>query len=72
MRVRRDTRSIQPHHISYKPPIVRNVYKGEHEILTKLNRMSKNPPSKAFVELIGAWLIGNQGKGIDLDVEGGE
>lgn len=67
----RDRRHIQTHHILYgETPITCRLFQGEHRIITLLNRASKNPPSKAFVELIGIWLITNQGKCIDLDGRG--
>ena len=63
----RDNRSTQTHHISYQPEITCTVFKGEHQVLTLLNRMYKNPPSKCFVEQLQLWLGYHYDRGLDLD-----
>jgi len=57
---------INKHHISYDPEIVVKIWKGEHQILTRLS-WTKRAPSKAFVIEIKKWLKENQHKAIDLD-----
>ena len=54
----------QPHHISYDPNIVVTIYKGEHWILTQLNRRKK--VSKGFVKTLKVWLALNEDKAIEL------
>lgn len=63
----RDNRQTQVHHICYNPEITVTIFKGEHEVLTKLNRMSKNPPSKGFVDQLALWFLTNNNRCIDLD-----
>lgn len=46
--------TIQTHHISYDPEITVNVYKGEHWILTQLQRRKKY--SKGFIRAMKAWI----------------
>lgn len=63
----RDNRKIHVHHISYKPEITCTVFEGEHQILTLLRRMTKNPPSKCFVDQLALWFLANNNRCIDLD-----
>jgi hypothetical protein len=42
-------RVIQRHHISREPEIVRHVFRFEHEVLTKLDRLLKSTPSWTFL-----------------------
>ena len=55
---------IQKHHISYDPEIVVSVYKGEHWILTQLQRRKR--VSKGFVKSLNVWLAQHEHKAIEL------
>jgi hypothetical protein len=52
--VLRETRQVQSHHLSYEPEVTILIFKGEHFILTLLNRMKKYP-SEAFLRQLDKW-----------------
>jgi hypothetical protein len=56
---------IQKHHISYEPEIIFPIFKGEHWLITNLNR--RKNISQGFVIAIKHWLALNEHKAIDLD-----
>ena len=62
---------IQNHHIVYEnkehhqPEITAHVYKGEHWIITHLNRRKKI--SKGFVKQMKVWLALHEEEAVDLD-----
>lgn len=49
---------IQVHHISYDPEVTVEVYKGEHWILTQLQRRKK--VSRGFVKALIQWIAENE------------
>jgi uncharacterized FlgJ-related protein len=49
-------RIIQQHHISRDPEIIVRIFRSEHSVLTKLNRLRKSVPSWAFPNAVSAWL----------------
>ncbi|WP_455282382.1 hypothetical protein [[Eubacterium] cellulosolvens] len=50
MRKRRTPyRVIQEHHITYAPDKTCLMFRSEHAIITKLNRLLKSKPSEAFL-----------------------
>jgi len=53
---------IQKHHIT--PEQVVKVYKGEHEILTKLSWRKR--VSKGFIEALKDWISKNEDKAVQL------
>jgi hypothetical protein len=50
----RETRQVQSHHVSYSAERTILIFKGEHYILSLLNRMKK-PPSIAFFDELYIW-----------------
>lgn len=68
MTTRRKT--VQKHHISYEPEVVVAVYKGEHWILTQLQRRKRI--SRGFVKAIKAWLALHEDEAKELDTDGPE
>lgn len=56
----------QIHHISYDPEIFVKIFKGEHWILTQLQR--RKNISKGFVKSLQVWLALNGENAKDLDV----
>ena len=45
---------IQKHHISYDPEVTVDLHKGEHWVLTQLQRRKKI--SKGFVKALKVWI----------------
>ena len=43
-------RVIQKHHITYAPNKTCLMFRSEHTIITKLNRLLKSRPSEAFLQ----------------------
>lgn len=43
-------RVIQEHHITYAPNKTCLMFRSEHTIITKLNRLLKSKPSEAFLQ----------------------
>jgi hypothetical protein len=52
--VRRRTRYriVQRHHISYDPEVTVHVFRSEHGIITKINRLNKSQPSETFLNVL--------------------
>ena len=48
----------QKHHLSYDPDIHGQLFKGEHWVLTQLNRRKKI--SKWFVQCLEIWIVLNK------------
>lgn len=57
---------VQEHHISYKPEVTVTIYKGEHWLLTQLQRRTKNV-SKGFITALKVWIALNEGKAMELE-----
>ena len=43
-------RVIQEHHVTYTPNKICLMFRSEHTIITKLNRLLKSKPSEAFLQ----------------------
>ena len=56
---------IQEHHISHDPEITVKIFKGEHWILTQLERRTKNI-SKGFITALKVWIALNEAKAKEL------
>lgn len=56
---------IQTHHISYDPEITVRIYKGEHWLLTQLQR--RRNISVGFVKSLKVWLALNENKAVWLE-----
>jgi len=65
---------IQGHHLIYKSDkqdeVVVKMYKGEHWVITQLQRRKKI--SKGIIKALKHWIILNEDKAIDLNEKGGE
>lgn len=59
-------RAQQNHHISYDPEVIVRIYKGEHEILSKLNWYEKNTVSKGFIRALKSWIALNEHRAEEL------
>ena len=55
---------IQNHHISYDPEVTVKIFKGEHWILTQLQR--RKNISKGFVQSVKVWLALHEDDAQDL------
>jgi len=62
--------TVQTHHISYDPEVKVKMYKGEHWILTQLQR--RKHISKGFVTAIKVWLAINEDSAKELVKEAGK
>jgi len=50
-------RVIQSHHPDYaKPEETVLVFKSEHNVITRLNRLAKSKPSAYFVDFLDNWI----------------
>lgn len=49
---------IQNHHLSYDPEVCGKLYKGEHYIITLLNR--RKNISQWFIQCLKIWIILNE------------
>lgn len=59
---------IQEHHISYNPEVKVQVYKGEHWLLTQLNRHRKRV-SRGFIKALKTWIEQNEHEAVQLGDE---
>lgn len=59
-------RVIQEHHISYDPVVTVNVYKGEHQILSKIAWYERKSVSKGFITALKVWIALNEGRAQEL------
>jgi len=64
---KKSKRAVQEHHISYFPEVKVAVFKGEHEILTKMHWYEKNSVSKGFITALKRWIRDNEDRAIDLE-----
>lgn len=55
----------QEHHISYDPEVVVKIYKGEHWLLTQLQRRTRHI-SKGLIKSLKVWLALNEDKAVQL------
>ena len=56
---------VQQHHISHDPEVKVTVYKGEHWLLTQMQRRTKNI-SKGFITALKVWLALHESDAVDL------
>ena len=59
-------RAKQRHHISYDPEMVVTIYKGEHELLTKLDRYERRTISAGFIRALKSWIALNEHRAEEL------
>ena len=62
---------VQAHHITYDPPRIVWVTKGEHKILTLCQWYTKARVSKGFIVALRQFVKDNAGRAIDLEVKNG-
>jgi len=56
---------VQAHHISYDPEVVVKIYKGEHWVLTQLQR--RKNVSTGFLQALKVWIALNEEKANELE-----
>ncbi len=56
MRRRTRYRIVQRHHISYDPDVTVHMFRSEHGIITKINRLNKSQPSEIFLNLLSEFI----------------
>lgn len=60
-------RVIQNHHINYEAPWVVKIFKGEHEILTRLFWYSKKTVSQGLIIALRDFINKNETRAINLE-----
>jgi len=58
---------IQEHHISYNPPLTVRVTKGEHQILTLIDRYERKTVSRGFIEALKRWIKDNECRAVNIN-----
>jgi len=61
------TRTVQKHHVSYDPEETVSVFRGEHQILTLIDRYERKTVSRGFIEALKRWIRQNESRAVDLD-----
>ena len=61
---------IQHHHLSYNPEIIVPIFKGEHYLITLLNRHKKI--SLGFIKSLKVFIALNENQAEDLSKRGDE
>lgn len=56
---------VQRHHISYDPEVTVRIYKGEHWLLTQLQRRTRHI-SKGLIKSLKVWIALNEDKAVEL------
>ncbi|MCJ7759831.1 hypothetical protein MUP59_01655 [Candidatus Bathyarchaeota archaeon] len=56
MRRRTPYRVVQRHHLSYDPEVTVHIFRSEHGIITKLQRLLKSQPSETFLTLLSEFV----------------
>ena len=62
-------RVIQEHHVSYEPEETALVFKSEHHIITRLNRLAKSKPSKYFKQFLVNWAYQHSDSYFQIEME---
>lgn len=60
--------SIQAHHVVYEPEIITRIFRGEHQVITALNRSTKNV-SLGIIHCLLDWIDKRFDITQDLDLE---
>jgi hypothetical protein len=61
---RKHSAVIQEHHISYNPEVKVTIYKGEHWLLTWMNRRRRI--SKGFIQALKQWILEHEKEAVEL------
>lgn len=61
---KKHSKVIQEHHISYNPEVKVIVYKGEHWLLTWMNRRRRI--SKGFIQSLKQWILEHEKEAVEL------
>ena len=59
-------RVINRHHIRYDPEITVDIFSGEHQIMTLMERYSKRTVSKGFLRCLRRFIKENKHKSVKL------
>jgi len=59
-------RTVNTHHISYDPEITVDIFSGEHQIITLMERYSKRTVSKDFIRCLKRFIASNEDKVVEL------
>ena len=59
-------RVVNRHHISYDPEITANIFSGEHQIMTLMERYSKRTVSTGFLRCLRRFIKENKHKAVKL------
>jgi len=62
---RRKPNIVNRHHVSYDPEIMAYMYQGEHQIITLLERRTKNV-SQGFIDCLKLWIEQREGLAVDI------
>jgi len=65
--VKKYGRKINRHHISYDPEITVDIFSGEHQIITLMERYSKRTVSKGFIECLEHFIDTHMDEVVDLE-----
>ena len=60
-------RVVQNHHISYDPEVTVDIFKGEHQVITLMERYSKRTVSKGFIHCLELFIDTHIDKVVDLE-----
>ena len=63
-------RVINRHHISYEPEITVDIFSGEHQTITLMERYSKRTVSKGFIKCLELFIDAHMDKVVDLKESG--
>ena len=66
LRVKKYNRVVNKHHINYDPEITVNIFSGEHECITKMERYSKRTVSKGFLRCLRRFIKEHKYKAVKL------
>jgi len=59
-------RVVNRHHISYDPEVTANIFLGEHQIITLIERYSKNTVSKGFIHCLKLFILEKEKEAVEL------
>jgi hypothetical protein len=64
--VKKYGRVVNTHHISYEPEITVDIFAGEHQCITLMERYSKRTVSKGFLRCLRRFIKENKHKAVKL------
>jgi hypothetical protein len=57
---------IQKHHVTYSPEVTVIIFRGEHEVLSKMQWYCRKKVSKGFIEALKDFIKKNEAKAVEL------